>query len=1110
MTWHELFDPVFSGRVCVTLLHSLWQVAALAAVAWLIERSWHKSSVERSYVLHVSVLSVALVAMPVTYFSIDVSGNSGGRLGELTSDDRVASMDAARFVSDAEMSAVSSADSPDRRDVGAATSVPDVALERTGVGVQSVAVPSASFRQRAVTWSVAAYAVGVLLMFARLVLAIGKANRLSRQSVKMAEGPLVETVRTLAEEWSMKVVPALATARQIAVPHVVGLLRPTILLPASAVSGMSTADLELILIHELAHVRRHDMWVNLLQRLGETFLFFNPSLWLLSRRISALREYCCDDIACRTQPDAEPQLRYATALLRIVELSTPRTTADLAALAATGRSPSELRRRVARLFGESVAEPLRLSRSGIRVIVGALVLIACGPMFWPEQQHGAAANQAATDADADADKKPAASKPVTEKESSRQFRLLVTGPDDTPVANASVEIRARPGLSKEQVRQGAFEKKHRYGLMFRTDQNGRLTIDLPKKPSSFRVSIMQPGYGPAWVGWASDTHPENVPETVTVKLDAGWSVGGIVVDGEGQPVEGAQVSPSLQFKKQPGDMHRLGIGTRLSTDKEGKWRFDSVPVSKDAVFVSINHSGYQALRTRLQREQFELKDDSVPSAQITLDSGLSVTGVITDEAGTPLEGVRLRTKFVNEIRETETDAQGKYRLTGCEPRKARIVASAKGYATDMQEVRVDSDLPLVNFTMKRGRTIRVRVVDEEGQGISKARIFFQRWRTWPFQYFEFDHVSQYTDENGVWEWHEAPIDEFSADICRPGGMRLMYQSLIAREEEYVFSPPKALVISGRVIDAVTKKPVTKFRAVPGTHNEPRQKSGDNWQRNDSYLATDGTYRITRTDVAPAHMIRIEADGYQVATSRRISSDEGAITVDFELMPAKDIAVQLIDKAGQPAAGARIALGVAGSQISLLRGDIRDVSTFATQLAADAQGRFRIPARDDPFQLVITHAAGFAHVKSADGAIPDRVQLTPWARVEATFKIGANPAPAVALSLFNRGGPRSYDPGMPGISIRNEVRTGKDGRFVFERVFPGTGRIGRNITFMGNEGATEATSSNRIPAKFISGETTKLDLGGTGRPIVGQLIPPDGYSKRVDWKQASSSCPILRL
>ena len=69
------------------------------------------------------------------------------------------------------------------------------------------------------------------------------------------------------------------------------------LLPASALAGLSPQQLEAILAHELAHIRRHDYLVNLLQTLVETLLFYHPAVWWLSRRIRVERENCCDDLA---------------------------------------------------------------------------------------------------------------------------------------------------------------------------------------------------------------------------------------------------------------------------------------------------------------------------------------------------------------------------------------------------------------------------------------------------------------------------------------------------------------------------------------------------------------------------------------------------------------------------------------------------------------------------------------------------------------------------------------------------------------------------------------------------------------------------------------------
>ncbi len=73
MTWHSLVDPVLSGRLCLTLLHSVWQVALLALVVWCVDQLWRIYSVERRYVMNVAALVTALVAMPVTYVLIDVA-----------------------------------------------------------------------------------------------------------------------------------------------------------------------------------------------------------------------------------------------------------------------------------------------------------------------------------------------------------------------------------------------------------------------------------------------------------------------------------------------------------------------------------------------------------------------------------------------------------------------------------------------------------------------------------------------------------------------------------------------------------------------------------------------------------------------------------------------------------------------------------------------------------------------------------------------------------------------------------------------------------------------------------------------------------------------------
>ena len=172
----------------------------------------------------------------------------------------------------------------------------------------------------------------------------------------------------------------------------------------------------------------------------------------------------------------------------------------------------------------------------------------------------------------------------------------------------------------------------------------------------------------------------------------------------------------------------MGGGTDQKTDAAGKWHFDSVPVSMSEVFVDINHPGFRPIRRPLTRGEFGIERGREPVAKIVLDRGLTVTGRVTDEAGKPIVGALVRTKFLNDIREAKTGPDGVYRLAGCEPRAARIVVSAQGRAIDMKELNIEPDMGPVDFQMKPGGTVRIRVLDEKGNPVPKARIFFQRWR----------------------------------------------------------------------------------------------------------------------------------------------------------------------------------------------------------------------------------------------------------------------------------------------------------------------------------------------------------------------------------------------
>jgi beta-lactamase regulating signal transducer with metallopeptidase domain len=129
----------------------------------------------------------------------------------------------------------------------------------------------------------------------------------------------------------------------VKVPCVVGWLRPAILVPVSVLSGLRIDQLESILAHELAHIRRHDILINNLQTAMETLLFFNPAVWWISRQIRIAREHCCDDITVSICGDS---MLYVRALADMEEI---RAGSPSFAMASNGGS---LLHRISRLVGQ--------------------------------------------------------------------------------------------------------------------------------------------------------------------------------------------------------------------------------------------------------------------------------------------------------------------------------------------------------------------------------------------------------------------------------------------------------------------------------------------------------------------------------------------------------------------------------------------------------------------------------------------------------------------------------------------------------------------------------------------------------------------------------------
>src|SRR5581483_9185864 len=128
------------------------------------------------------------------------------------------------------------------------------------------------------------WAFGVVVCSLRMLWACAQVAALRRRSAPAASA-IQETVADLSRRLGVTGRARVLISTWTGGPSVVGWLRPVILLPAAAIAGLSSDQLEAVLAHELAHIRRHDYLVNWLQIAVETLLFYHPAVWWISSRI---------------------------------------------------------------------------------------------------------------------------------------------------------------------------------------------------------------------------------------------------------------------------------------------------------------------------------------------------------------------------------------------------------------------------------------------------------------------------------------------------------------------------------------------------------------------------------------------------------------------------------------------------------------------------------------------------------------------------------------------------------------------------------------------------------------------------------------------------------
>lgn len=341
-------------RLGWVLVHSLWQFSLVALLAGVTVRAMRPSSSVLRYGVLVTAMGI-LVSAPIASWlwipSDSPLEHSANPVATASAHEKGAANGLETAGAWLARKSPIAGDPPMEGPIRglAPTSIPSEVLPTAPLRSVGDTPPTLPWSVRAkamlqpwLAWIVGGWCLGVVLCSARPLLGWHTLRRLKRVGVSPVSDEVLAALGAASEQLGLRGSVQLLQSTLAQVPMVVGYFRPVILLPSSLLTSIPATQLDAILIHELAHIQRHDFIVNLLQTLVETLFFYHPAVWWLSRQIRVEREHCCDDLVVKLLSN---RVEYGRALVAIEQLR------GQSSVLALGIADGSLLSRVRRIVG---------------------------------------------------------------------------------------------------------------------------------------------------------------------------------------------------------------------------------------------------------------------------------------------------------------------------------------------------------------------------------------------------------------------------------------------------------------------------------------------------------------------------------------------------------------------------------------------------------------------------------------------------------------------------------------------------------------------------------------------------------------------------------------
>lgn len=942
-------------------------------------------------------------------------------------------------------------------------------------------VPVLTWRTKAVM----AWLAGLLLCgiyFIISVLALTRKIRLARPLNRPDVLLILEECRQLMDVRQQVV---LLESSSVCSPAVCGVFAPKILLPPGLLERFERNELRHVILHELAHIKRGDLWQSWLLVCLQIIHWFNPAIWFAFARLRADRELACDELALIHSGETQGQ-HYGQTILKLLEnISQTKATPGLVGIVEDRKQMAQRLRRIA-----AFRLPSKWSRAAVLLVLGLGLIGLTG---------------AQTLQPANPEKKPA----------------VVVSPPQTAISQSQTLRFKVLDSQTGQPLAGVMVQAGRTNML--TDGAGFVTV---KKPDSsaggFMLSTIfkHPGHVAREVSWSSLQQDkwEDIPADYNVRLDRGRSIGGYVHDESGKGIAGASIEISgpsrggVPPRERPLENGRFHME---KTDANGYWVFTHAPLKFEDLAFDFQHPDH--LRASFRTDganvptsgpKLRLADLAATNAIVTLKRGAKLSGQIVDRSGQPVSGVTItmnrdwgRSQFI-----FTNDANGRFEIRNASgpsilipdlPANSMLLTlQAEGYASKAEVITLSALPKEVKIVMSPGKVLRGLLLNPVGQALTNGHVRSDEYR-----------FSSPTDAQGRFIWSSAPEEPVTLWVSAPNHMPQRISPWVAdgNERKIVLTPliktdgPR--VVKGRVLDAATKQPVTNFTAQ--WEAVPSQASS---RTPLPFRSDTGSYRIASATDLNRLAVTFSASGYEtqsvIFTGPKLMQEH-----DVFLQKGEDYKGTILLPDGKPGAGASLVFATARNPAWLGKHRF-EIYSGPPSVDVDGKGAFLHPQVGGCRAIAAVHEQGFGLVDIDAFKKTPVIQLQAWGRIEGTLRIGEKIGaghklwlqPLLAATI-------SEQPELSGAvfaTVSDEA-----GRFVFEFVPPGEFKVVRVVS-SGPETPVKDPSdrasviasshagsfSHGTLVTVAPGENVKLTMGGKGIAVRGKVLPPSGVM--FDW------------